>query len=134
MAVEFGADSVRGLATSPAGRVPYSLPMRPDLVVTLGMAEALLSVAPLQPGWALDASLVQADLGGITAIPVRFGVEGEERVRVGDLEVDTRVVGMRGAGVEHRWWVRRDGVVVRSARIAGAPALRVLEGTLFAIP
>jgi len=130
MAIEFGADSGRGLATGPSGRVPYSLPSRPGLVVTAGMAEALLRVAPLRTGWEASGELVIADLSGARVVAVRLAVEGEERVRVPAGEFDSWVVAMRGDGIEHRWWVRRDGTAVKSAYLLPGPRLAVVEAVL----
>jgi hypothetical protein len=134
LAAEFVGDSIFGAMTSPLGKQNIVLRNRGDLLVSVGAADAMLEVLPLQLGWTDSATVLMVDPGGSIAIPATVSVVGEERLVLLSGDFECWVVQLETErGVERLWVNKRDQMVVRSEQplpqFGGAMLDRVLVRT-----
>lgn len=115
----FGNDSVYGGASSGGGRTTFSIPAPQNLVTSEGALDALLQAAPLDTGWAAEATMLVVDLDGARALPLQLTVEREERLELPTGSFDVWTVSIRGGGSERWLWIDKSTQVV--LRTASSP-------------
>lgn len=77
LGVEFVGDSILGATTSPTGRRNLLLASKPDLIVSVAMAEVLLSALPLTVQWADSVHILSVDLSSASVQPAYLMVTDE---------------------------------------------------------
>ena len=114
LGVEFAGDSIFGATASPTGRHSLLLVGRPDLLVSLGMVEALLPLLPLDSAWADSAAVLSVDAASGAVMPAELAVVGVE-----DVESDATsarpswVIALRAEARSATLWVDRESGEVR---------------------
>jgi hypothetical protein len=121
LAASFSRDSIFGALQSYAGRTSFAATLLPGALVTPGMAERVVEMLPLGPGYRAGASLVLVDQGTPRALPAEIAVEREERTRTSSGDVDCWVVLLRAGAMEGRLWVDKSRrLVVRTEQRTSA--------------
>lgn len=117
LSAEFRGDTLFGGASAPAGRKSLVAALPPATLINGVMLEAVLRLLPLQTGWEDSSSTLSVALNGVSALPARISVIGEDRVRVPAGQFDCWVVSVRAGDVTRGmyWVTKRDPIVVRSA-------------------
>jgi hypothetical protein len=117
VSAEFRADSAFGGVSAPMGRRSIVTGLPPGTFINGPMLETVLRLLPLQTAWEDSASTLTVNVGGMTALPTRLSVIGDDRVRVPAGQFDCWVVSVRaGDSARGLYWVsKRDPIVVRSA-------------------
>lgn len=116
LAAEFRGDTMYVGLTSPTGRRSVTSNVPAGSLVSAGMLETMLRLAPLETAWEDSATTLSVSLGGNTVLPTRISVIGEDRVRVPAGEFDCWVVAIHADPARGLYWVtKHDPVVVRSA-------------------
>jgi hypothetical protein len=117
LSVEFRGDTAFGGTTAPAGRKSLIAPLPPGTLINAPMLETVLRLLPLHTAWEDSATTVSVALNGLTTLPTRIAVIGEDNVRVPAGQFDCWVVSVRAGDVTRgMYWVsKRDPIVVRSA-------------------
>ena len=77
LGLEFVGDSIFGATTSPLGRQNLLIPSKPDVIVSVGMAEVLLATLPLTVQWADSVHVLAIDLSSAAVRPAYFMVTDE---------------------------------------------------------
>jgi|GEM_PF-4322926 len=129
MSLSFGQDSVRGAMTAPGGdSLPVSLPSAPGLVASGAMLESLLTIAPLDSGWAATAVQVVPGPAGVALVPVTLRVEAVESVPALDGDHLAWRMSATAADAQQWLWVDREsGRLLRMESMAPqSPDVRYL--------
>lgn len=117
LAAEFTRDTVYGATSSPLGRRSLVGPAPRGVIASEGMLDGLLQLAPVEEGWAADATLLVADLTGTRLLPARLMVEREEEVTVPAGTFQSWVVALRtGNGDKWLWVSKEHRIVVKSSQ------------------
>lgn len=116
LGLEFRNDSAFGGTNAPAGRRSVFTALPPGTLVNAAMLEMALRTLPLNIGWEDSTTTISVSLNGVSALPTRMAVIGEDNVRVPAGQFDCWVVSVRAADTRGMYWVtKRDAMVVRSA-------------------
>lgn len=117
LSVEFRGDSVFGGTTAPAGRKSIVAGLPAGTLINGAMLETVLRLLPLQTAWEDSAATISVAINGVTTLPTRIAVIGEDRVRVPAGQFDCWVVSVRAGDASRGlyWVTKRDPIVVRSA-------------------
>jgi hypothetical protein len=116
LAAEFRGDTVYGMTSAPAGRRSMVGALPNGAIVSTAMLETVLRLLPLQIAYEDSATIVSVTLASNAALPTRFAVIGEDRVRVPAGTFDCWVVSVRAdAGRSLYWVTKRDPIIVRAA-------------------
>lgn len=117
LSAEFRGDTVYGGTSAPAGRKSLVATLPPGALINAPMLETVLRLLPLRTAWEDSATMVSVALNGITTMPTRIAVIGEDNVRVPAGQFDCWVVSVRAGDVTRGmyWITKRDPMVVRSA-------------------
>lgn len=116
LAAEFRGDTMYVGLTSPIGRRSITSTVPGGSLVSAGMLEMMLRLAPLETAWEDSTTTLSVSLGGHTVLPTRIAVIGDDRVRVPAGEFDCWVVAVHADPARGLYWVtKHDPVVVRSA-------------------
>jgi hypothetical protein len=116
LAAEFRGDTAFGATSAPQNRRSMVAPVPAGTLVSGAMLETELRLLPLQSTWEDSASTLSVTLSGVTVLPTRLAVIGEDRVRVPAGTFDCWVVSFH-AGVVARglyWVTKSDPIVVRT--------------------
>ncbi len=124
LAASFARDSVFGAVQSYAGRFSFAAGVLPGVLVAPAMAEKIIELLPLQPGYRAAASLLLVDTGTPRALPAELTVEREERIGLATGEADCWVVLLRAGAMEERLWVEKSRhTIVRTEQGSAAGRL-----------
>jgi hypothetical protein len=116
LAAEFRGDTMYVGLTSPTGRRSITSTVPGGSLVSAGMLEMMLRLAPLETAWEDSTTTLSVSLGGSTVLPTRIAVIGDDRIRVPAGEFDCWVVAVHADPARGLYWVtKHDPVVVRSA-------------------
>ena len=117
LSAEFRGDSIFGGTTAPAGRKSLVAALPPGTLINAAMLETELRLLPLQTAWEDSASTISVALNGVSTLPTRVAVIGEDRVRVPAGQFDCWVVSVRAGDVTRGmyWVTKQNPIVVRSA-------------------
>jgi hypothetical protein len=117
LSAEFRGDSIFGGTMAPAGRKSLVAALPPGTLINAAMLETELRLLPLQTAWEDSASTISVALNGISTLPTRIAVIGEDRVRVPAGQFDCWVVSVRAGDVTRGmyWVTKQNPIVVRSA-------------------
>ena len=117
LGLEFRDDSAFGGTSAPTGQRSIVSAVPPGSLVSAAMLEAVLRLLPIHAAWEDSASTLTVSLGGLTALPTRISVIGEDNVRVPAGQFDCWVVSVRAGDVTRGmyWVTKTDPIVVRSA-------------------
>ena len=95
LSVEFVGDSLFGATTTPGGKHNLILGGRPDLVVSLAMAEVLAPLLPLTASWSDSTAVLAVDAASATVIPAELYVESAQDAPDSTGRVHNALVGLR---------------------------------------
>jgi hypothetical protein len=131
LAAEFTRDTLYGATSSPLGKRSLVAPAPRGVIASEGMLDELLQLAPLQYGWAADATLLVADVAGTRLLAAHLAAEREEEVTVPAGTFAAWIVSLRTGQGEKRIWVSKEPrLVVKSSQtlppLNGAVLERVL--------
>lgn len=127
LAVSFTRDSMYGALQTYQGRSSFAAEVPSGALLTAGMIERLLELAPLGAGYRAAASLVQLDLGSPRVVPAQLAVLRDESVTLPDRIVDCWVVALRAGGSEERFWVSKDAPrVIKTEQVTSGGTLVAL--------
>ena len=127
----FVGDTIKGMATTPQGDMPFLLPNRPGLIVSASMLELALAATPLRRGWRSTANLLAVAPTGSGVVPVELSVVGEERVTVPGGTFESWIIETRGAPIQQRLWLSKTGRrVVKMSQSTGQPGSTAIETVL----
>ena len=117
LGLEFRDDSAFGGTSAPAGQRSIVSAVPPGALVNAAMLDAVLRLLPIHAAWEDSANTLSVSLGGLTTLPTRISVIGEDNVRVPAGQFDCWVVSVRAADVTRGlyWVTKTDPIVVRSA-------------------
>jgi hypothetical protein len=117
LGLEFRNDSAFGGTTAPPGRQSVIAGLPPGTLVNASMLEMALRTLPLNIAWEDSATTLSVSLNGVSALPARVAVIGEDYVRVPAGQFDCWVVSVRAADVTRGmyWVTKTDPIIVRSA-------------------
>ncbi len=117
ISADFHGDTAVGSVGGPPGRRSLVAPLPPGTLINSAMLETVLRMLPLNSSWEDSASTLTASLGGVSTLPTRLSVIGEDRVRLPAGTFDCWVVAIHaGDTARGLYWVtKRDPIVVRSA-------------------
>jgi hypothetical protein len=131
LAAEFTRDTVYGATSSPLGKRSLVGPAPRGVIASEGMLDGLLQLAPLDYGWAADATLLVADVSGTRLLAAHLTAEREEEVTVPAGTFAAWVVSLRTGQGEKRIWVSKEPrLVVKSAQTLPQLNGAVLERAL----
>jgi hypothetical protein len=116
LGIEFRSDSAFGGTTAPSGRHSIFTALPPATMVNAAMLEMVLRTLPLNGAWEDSTTTLSVTLNGVTPLPTRIAVIGEDNVRVPAGQFDCWVVSVRAADLTRgMYWVTKvDPIVVRS--------------------
>jgi hypothetical protein len=118
LAAEFTRDTLYGATSTPLGRRSLDGPAPRGVIASEGMLDGFLQLAPVDDGWAADATLLVADLTGTRVVVARLAVEREEDVAVPAGTFASWVVTLRTTGGEKWLWVSKEHrIVVKSSQV-----------------
>jgi hypothetical protein len=131
LAAEFTRDTVYGATSSPLGKRSVVAPAPRGVIASEGMLDELLQLAPLDYGWAADATLLVADVAGTRLLAAHLAAEREEEVTVPAGTFSAWIVSLRTGQGEKRIWVSKEPrLIVKSSQtlpqLNGAVLERVL--------
>lgn len=136
LGLEFRNDSAFGGTTAPAGRRSVFTALPPVTLVNAAMLETALRALPLNPSWEDSATTISVSLSGVSTLPTRMAVVGEDNIRVPAGQFDCWVVSVRAADLTRGmyWVTKTNPMIVRSA--LDVPGLNGAQyvSTLAAIP
>ncbi len=117
LSAEFRGDTAFGGTSAPAGRKSLVAALPPGSLINAPMLETVLRLLPLHTAWEDSATTVSVALNGVTTLPTRIAVIGEDNIRVPAGQFDCWVVSVRAGDVTRGmyWVTKRDPIVVRSA-------------------
>ena len=117
LGLEFRNDSAFGGTTAPAGRRSVFSAVPSGTLVNAAMLEMALRTLPLGPSWEDSTTTISVSLTGVSTLPTRVTVIGEDSVRVPAGQFDCWVVSVRAADLTRGmyWVTKQDPMVVRSA-------------------
>jgi hypothetical protein len=129
MTLEFGADSIYGVAAAPGGRHNIVISTRSDLVVSLAMIEALLPTVPLDTEWTDSVGVLSVDRATTAIVPGTLSVIGEEEIVLDSLSVRPNwVVALKTEARNVLFWVDKEtGTVRRIQQDAPSHVGRIVE-------
>jgi hypothetical protein len=131
LAAEFTRDTVYGATSSPLGKRSLVGPAPRGVIAGEGMLDGLLQLAPLDYGWAADATLLVADVSGTRLLAAHLMAEREEEVTVPAGTFAAWVVSLRTGQGEKRIWVsKQPRLVVKSTQTLPQMNGAVLERVL----
>jgi hypothetical protein len=108
LGASFSRDSVFGAVQSYQGRSSFAAPVPAGTLLTPGMVERMVELLPLHLGYRAGASLLLLEMGSPRTLLAALGVERDERVRVGEGDMDCWVVTLRAGAMEERLWVSKE--------------------------
>jgi hypothetical protein len=131
LAAEFTGDTLYGATSSPLGKRSLVAPAPRGVIASEGMLDNLLQLAPLDYGWAAEATLLVADVAGTRLVAAHLTAEREEEVTVPAGTFASWVVSLRTGQGEKRIWVSKEPrLIVKSVQtlpqLTGAVLERVL--------
>ena len=117
LGIEFRNDSAFGGTNAPAGRHSVFSAIPPASMVNAAMLEMVLRTLPLNGAWEDSTTTLSVSLNGVTPLPTRIAVIGEDNVRVPAGQFDCWVVSVRAADLTRGmyWVTKSDPMIVRSA-------------------
>lgn len=117
LGIEFRNDSAFGGTSAPAGRQSVFSALPAGTVINGAMLETVLRTLPFNAAWEDSTTTLSVTLNGLTPLPTRIAVIGEDNVRVPAGQFDCWVVSVRAADLTRGlyWVTKRDPIVVRSA-------------------
>ena len=117
LGIEFRNDSAFGGTNAPSGRQSVFSAVPPATIVNAAMLEMALRTLPLNAAWEDSTTTLSVSLNGVTPLPTRVAVIGEDNVRVPAGQFDCWVVSVRAADLTRgMYWVTKSNpIVVRSA-------------------
>ncbi len=117
LVMEFRGDTAYGGTSAPPGRHSSIAGVPAGTIVSGAMLENELRLMPLQPMFQDSTATLSVTLGGMSVLPTRIAVIGEDRVRVAAGTFDCWVVSVHaGDSARGLYWVtKHDPIVVRSA-------------------
>lgn len=117
LGIEFRNDSAFGGTTAPAGRRSVFAALPPATMVNAAMLEMVLRTLPLNGAWEDSTTSLSVSLNGVTPLPTRIAVIGEDNVRVPAGQFDCWVVSVRAGDLTRGmyWVTKSDPMIVRSA-------------------
>jgi hypothetical protein len=117
LVAEFRSDTAFGGTSALfGGRRSIIAPVASGTLVNGAMLETALRLTPLQTAWEDSATTLSVTLSGLSVLPTRISVIGEDQIRVPAGTFDCWVVSVH-AGEQARglyWISKRDPIVVRS--------------------
>jgi hypothetical protein len=117
LGIEFRNDSAFGGTTAPAGRHSIFTALPPATMINAAMLETVLRTLPLNAAWEDSTTTLSVSLNGVSPLPTRIAVIGEDNVRVPAGQFDCWVVSVRAADLTRGmyWVTKQTPIVVRSA-------------------
>jgi len=117
LGIEFRNDSAFGGTSAPSGRQSVFSAVPPATMINAAMLEMLLRTLPLNAAWEDSTTTLSVSLNGVTPLPTRVAVIGEDNVRVPAGQFDCWVVSVRAADLTRGmyWVTKSDPIVVRAA-------------------
>ena len=124
----FTRDTMFGAVDSYRGRSSFTLAVPRGAMLSAGMTERVIELLPLRAGYRAGAVVML--LGGERPRVERaeIAVEREERIQIGNRDVQCWLVALRSEALEQRLWVSRD--VARVVRTEQAVPGGVLTSVL----
>jgi hypothetical protein len=115
LVAEFRGDTVYGGTSAPTGRHSMVAAVPEGSLVSAAMLETAIRLLSLQTAWEDSTTILSASLSGMTPLPARIAVIGQEVVRVPAGSFDCWVVSVHADQSRGLYWVtKRDPIVVRS--------------------
>lgn len=128
LGIVISRDTMYGAVSSHRGRSSFVMALPPGALLSAGMAERLVELLPLGPGYRAGATLILVDGPSTRAISAEIVVDGEDRMVWGGRTVDCWLVAIRAGALEQRLWVTRSGA--RIIRTEQGVSQGILSATL----